>query len=173
MTLIPAVLVLIVGSELIRNSVDRWFNAPMDEVLSSANGIAGDYYQERQRLVVDAGAAARARAGRRRSLRRPDVGARDVVAPDVTQERVALVEVYRVEPSSGGPPRACRSSRCAAPAIPARLSRESAADRLAAARRGRAAPTRASVEQLANGGELIRAAMPIRSSAPTAPVAAS
>ena len=36
MTLIPAVLVLIVGSELIRNNVDRWFNAPMDEVLSSA-----------------------------------------------------------------------------------------------------------------------------------------
>ena len=26
-----AVLVLIVGSELIRNSVDRWFNAPKDE----------------------------------------------------------------------------------------------------------------------------------------------
>src|SRR5215210_5219463 len=39
MTLIPAVLVLLVGSELIRNSVDRWFNAPMDEVLSSANTI--------------------------------------------------------------------------------------------------------------------------------------
>src|SRR5262245_7067953 len=52
MTLIPAVLVLIVGSELIRNSVDRWFNAPMDEVLSSASNIAGDYYQERQRLVA-------------------------------------------------------------------------------------------------------------------------
>ena len=51
MTLIPAVLVLLVGSELIRNSVDRWFNAPMDDVLSSANAIAGDYYQERQRLV--------------------------------------------------------------------------------------------------------------------------
>src|SRR3954451_23587941 len=52
MTLIPAVLVLLVGSELIRNSVDRWFNAPMDEVLSSANNIAGDYYQEQQRLVA-------------------------------------------------------------------------------------------------------------------------
>src|SRR5262245_44602041 len=51
MTLIPALLVLLVGSELIRNSVDRWFNAPMDEVLGSANKIAGDYYQERQRLV--------------------------------------------------------------------------------------------------------------------------
>jgi len=44
MTLVPAVLVLLVGSELIRNSTDRWFNAPMDEVLSSANRIAGDYY---------------------------------------------------------------------------------------------------------------------------------
>ena len=32
LTLIPAVLVLIVGSELIRNSADRWFSAPIDEV---------------------------------------------------------------------------------------------------------------------------------------------
>ena len=53
MTLVPAVLVLIVGSELIRTSVDRWFNAPMDEMLSSANQIAGDYYHERQMLVSD------------------------------------------------------------------------------------------------------------------------
>ena len=37
MTLVPAVLVLIVGSELIRTSIERWFNAPMDEILSSAN----------------------------------------------------------------------------------------------------------------------------------------
>src|SRR5215470_6752904 len=53
MTLVPAVLVLAVGSELIRTSVERWFNAPMDEVLSSANQIAGDYYHERQLLVTD------------------------------------------------------------------------------------------------------------------------
>src|SRR5262245_19108487 len=31
MTFIPAVLVLLVGSELIRTSIERWFNAPMDE----------------------------------------------------------------------------------------------------------------------------------------------
>src|SRR5262249_5984179 len=53
MTLAPAVLVLIVGSELIRTSVDRWFNAPMDEILSSANKIAGDYYAERQNAASD------------------------------------------------------------------------------------------------------------------------
>src|SRR6188768_2734126 len=46
MTLVPAVLVLAVGSELIGRSVEQWFNAPMDEILSSANQIAGDYYQE-------------------------------------------------------------------------------------------------------------------------------
>src|SRR6476619_2717675 len=52
MTLIPALLVLIVGGELIRNSVDRWFNAPMDEVLSAANAMAADVYQERQQQVA-------------------------------------------------------------------------------------------------------------------------
>src|SRR5688572_16696712 len=48
MTLIPAVLVLLVGSELIRNSVDRWFNAPVEEVLTGADQIASDYYRDRQ-----------------------------------------------------------------------------------------------------------------------------
>jgi nitrogen fixation/metabolism regulation signal transduction histidine kinase len=51
MTLIPAVLVLIVGSELIRNNIDRFFNAPMATMLSSARDIASDYYRERQRVV--------------------------------------------------------------------------------------------------------------------------
>src|SRR5205823_7274285 len=53
MTFAPAVLVLIVGSEIIGASVDRWFNAPMDEILSSANRIASDYYHERQLIVSD------------------------------------------------------------------------------------------------------------------------
>ncbi len=51
MTLIPAVLVLLVGSELIRNSANRWFSPPIDEVLGSAREIASDYYAERQRAV--------------------------------------------------------------------------------------------------------------------------
>src|SRR5215218_2490640 len=71
MTLVPALLVLVVGSELIRESVNQWFNAPMDEILSSANKIAGDYYQERQRLVsTQAQRAAKALAG-------ADLGAAD------------------------------------------------------------------------------------------------
>ena len=66
MTLVPAVLVLLVGSEVIHASVERWFNAPMDEILSSANQVASDYYRERQ---VEVRGPCRARS-RARSCRR-------------------------------------------------------------------------------------------------------
>src|SRR5206468_2438098 len=96
MTLVPAVLVLAVGSELIRTSVERWFNAPMDEILTSANQIAGDYYHERQMLVSDH-AKRIARALASVNLGNPDVRPlRDLLAPDVTLQRVQMVEVYRV-----------------------------------------------------------------------------
>ncbi len=103
MTLIPAVLVLLVGSELIRNSVDRWFNAPMDDILSSAREMASDYYGERQRTVNDQ--AGRIAADLRPiDLTSPDVsGVRRVVDPHVTSQRVAMVEVYRV--GTAGTPR--------------------------------------------------------------------
>ena len=48
LALVPAVLVLIVGSELIRNSASRWFAPPIDDVLSAAREIASDYYQDTQ-----------------------------------------------------------------------------------------------------------------------------
>src|SRR5690348_12877325 len=94
MTIIPAVLVLIVGGELIRNSVDRWFNAPMDEVLSAANAMAADIYQERQQQVAArAQVLARVLAGADLS---GNAGAvRDAVAGEVSADRLALVEIYR------------------------------------------------------------------------------
>src|SRR6266567_754295 len=90
MTFIPAVLVLIVGSELIRNSVDRWFNAPVQEVLTSAQNIAGNYYHDRQVRVTD-DAARMARALGRLSLDGSDVGAvRDLILPEVAQGRLKM-----------------------------------------------------------------------------------
>jgi two-component system nitrogen regulation sensor histidine kinase NtrY len=95
MTVIPAVLVLIVGSQVVLTAVDRWFNAPMEEILSGANSIAGDYYQERERLVAD-------QASRiARSLSRIDLASADaanvqnVVTPEVTGQRIGMVQVYR------------------------------------------------------------------------------
>ncbi len=168
MTLIPAVLVLVIGSELIRNNVDRWFNADLDEVLSSANGIAGDYYAQQQRLVA-------AQAQRfARSLSSVDLAAansswiRDLVAPDVLQERIDLVEVYRVSTSSEARPPLVPVLDVAAPSIPREYSRASA-DRLAERAAGSGTEAR-TVEQLSGGGgDLIRTAVPIRSS-PSGPV---
>jgi two-component system nitrogen regulation sensor histidine kinase NtrY len=95
LTLVPAVLVLAVGSQVVLTAVDRWFNAPMDEVLASASRIASDYYFERQRVVRDE-AARLATALSTVDLARDVEGVRAVVAPDVTGRRVALVQVYRV-----------------------------------------------------------------------------
>ena len=167
MTFIPAVLVLIIGSELIRNNVDRWFNADLDEVLSSANGIAGDYYAQQQRLV-SAQAQRYARALSTVDLAAANPSAvRDLVAPDVLQERVDLVEVYRVSSPSEARPPVVPVLDVAAPSMPRQYSRASA-DRLAEQAAASGAEARA-VQPLSDGGDLIRTAMPIRSS-PSGPV---
>ena len=159
MTLIPAVLVLIVGSELIRNSVDRWFNAPMDEVLSSANAIAGDYYQERQELAsAQALRLAHALSAVDLASARPEA-VRDLVAPDVLLGRIRLVEVYRVAP--GASPAVVPVVDVAAPTLPRDYSRASA-DRLAERIAAGSNDLRV-IESVAGGGELIRTAVPIRS----------
>src|SRR5262245_62191303 len=96
MTFVPAVLVLIVGSELIGASVDRWFNAPMDEILSSANKIAADYYAERQAAIEDQ-AVRISRSISAADLSNPDVRTlRERLTPDVTSQRVQMIEVYRL-----------------------------------------------------------------------------
>src|SRR5512137_2051786 len=90
MTVIPAVLVLLVGSQLIFNSVDRWFNQPMDEMLGSAQRIASDYYHDRQRQVSDE-TARLARALGATDLATSDLRAvRDAVAGAVTDQRLTL-----------------------------------------------------------------------------------
>src|SRR6266850_5833158 len=161
MTLVPAVLVLIVGSELIRTSVDRWFNAPMDEVLSTANAIAGDYYQERQHLVS---AQARQLAD---ALAAIDLGpgnlqaVRDLIAPTVLQERAGLVEVYRVIPGGSSQPAVVPVVEVAAPSLSLDYSRASA-DRLAERIAAGTGDSRV-IERVAGGAELVRAAVPIRS----------
>ncbi len=159
MTLIPAVLVLLVGSELIRNSVDRWFNQPMDEVLSSANRIAGDYYQEQQRLVSALTVRLSRTLGRFDLATADPDAVRNAVAPDVLQGRIELVEVYRLQP--GTPPQATRVADVAAPTLPREYVRASA-DRLAQRTASAGVESRV-VEQLPNGGELIRSALPIQS----------
>src|SRR6266850_274760 len=169
MTFVPSVLVLIVGSEIIRTSVDRWFNTPMEEILTSANKIASDYYHERQMLVSDH-AARIARALGPVDLSGTNVRPiRDLLAPDVTLQRVQMVEVYRV--TSAGATSGSLSNLepvvdVAAPALPPGYSR-AAADRLAAqalagASSSSSGADTSSIESLGASGDLLHAAAVIR-----------
>ena len=162
MTVIPAVLVLIVGSELIRNSVDRWFNAPMDDVLASANAIAGDYYQERQRLVTAESDRLATTLSSIDLASAPAAAVRERIEQDVQQERVAHVDVYRLETAGGADrPLLIPVVDVGGPSLPADVTR-AAALRLAqqAAAGGRVTPA---IEPLPNGGDLIQSASAIPS----------
>jgi two-component system, NtrC family, nitrogen regulation sensor histidine kinase NtrY len=160
MTLVPTVLVLIVGSELIRGNIDRWFNAPMAEVLSSANQIAADYYREQQ-LVASDHANRFARTLASVDLANADVTPiRDLLAPDVTQQRVQMAGVYRVVRSTGSLPSLEPVVDVAAPTLPPGHNR-AAVDRLAAQALAGTAETR-SIESLGSSGDLLHAAAVIR-----------
>jgi len=52
LTIVPSVLVLLAGSELIRQTTARWFSQPVSDVLTSANAIAGTFYRDRQAAVA-------------------------------------------------------------------------------------------------------------------------
>jgi two-component system nitrogen regulation sensor histidine kinase NtrY len=162
MTLVPTVLVLIVGSELIRSGVDRWFNAPMDEVVSSANRIAGDYYRERQGQVSDH-AARLAKALTAVDLAGGDVAKiRDVIAPEVALDRVKAIEVFRVVGTRAGPRPLEPVIDVEAPARPPGYSRD-AASRLAAQALTGATPETRSAETVGAAGDLLHAAAVVRS----------
>ena len=156
MTVIPAVLVLIVGSRVVLTAVDRWFNAPMEEILSGANSIAGDYYQERERLVADQ-ASRLARSLSRLDLASAGVASvQNIVTPEVAGQRIGMVQVYRVVRVPNQPADVISLVDVASPSMPQGLGARSA-DRLAArAASGEAAP---SIEEpMAAGGVLMHVA---------------
>src|SRR5688500_3014447 len=94
LTIIPALLVLLVGGELIRSSTRKWVSQPVDDVLGAAKQIAGGYYREREEIV--AGHAANlARTLPVSALRSSDSATlRRIIEAEVTQGRVRRVDVY-------------------------------------------------------------------------------
>lgn len=157
LTIVPSVLVLLVGGELIRSSTQLWFSQPVDEVLRVAVDIGGDYYREHEGI---AGAhAARIAAGMpAAAVQAGDVEAvRRAIAPEVTEGRVGLVEVYRV-PSGSGPPVPLVAVE--SPSLP-RGHVRAQADRLAAKVAAGSSDTQ-SVDPLEAGSELVRAGAAVR-----------
>ncbi|MFN8059374.1 MAG: ATP-binding protein [Vicinamibacterales bacterium] len=159
MTLIPALLVSLVGSELIRNSANRWFSVPVDDVLASASHIASDFYKQRE-LDVRSQASVLAQRLASSRLAPADVAAvRDLVAPAVTAHSVSLVEVYRITSHAAGPEVAPLVD-VADPSLPLGYIRASADRWALRAASGSAEPI--PPEPVGDGGELVRWAEVVR-----------
>ena len=161
MTLIPAVLVLIVGSNVVIRAVDQWFNEPVEEILSSANQIAGDYYRERQQSVADqasriAGLLSAA------DLHSSDMRAvRAHLTREVNERRVAIVQVYRAVRGPDGQLEVLPLVDVAAPSMPQGWPRASA-DRLAQRVAIGVETQPQLLEEVDGGGNFLRAASVIR-----------
>ena len=155
LTIIPSVLVLLAGGQLIRQTTAQWFAEPVDEVLSSAREIAADYYAERE-AVIEAHAKRLAGVVPRPALQAGDVATiRGAIEADVRQGRVALIEVYQVKP--GAEPHLVVAVE--SPTMP-RGRLKASAERLAAKIASGSSDNR-SHEPLAAGGELVRAGAPV------------
>jgi two-component system, NtrC family, nitrogen regulation sensor histidine kinase NtrY len=161
MTLVPAVLVLAVGSELIRTSLDRWFTAPMEEILASANRIAGDYYREQQAHVSEHAARVARALGEVDLVAEPTESLRALVTVEAIADRVQVVQVYRAVPGSD-PAALERLFEIAQPATPPGYSRTST-ERIASETLSGATPPDL-VETRGPDGDLLHGAAVIRAS---------
>ena len=150
LTIVPALLVLLVGSELIRSSTEKWVSQPVDDVLTSAKQIAGEYYREREQ-IVERHAASLARSVPAAAVRAGDAAAiRRTIEAEVTQGRIRRVEVYALEPEGGLAPLVAAQST-SLPRGDLRVS----TDRLAA--RVLSGSGHVAHEPLDGGGELVQA----------------
>jgi two-component system nitrogen regulation sensor histidine kinase NtrY len=159
LTLVPCVLVLIVGSELIRSSTEKWFSQPIDDILGAATKIAQDYYRDRA-SSVNRHAERIAREIPVAAVESGDLGAvRRAIEAEVAQGGVGLVEVYRSR-SKAGPradvvPLVAVESSGLPPGV--RASADHFASLVASGGSEPYAP-----EPLEGGGELVRGGAPVR-----------
>jgi two-component system nitrogen regulation sensor histidine kinase NtrY len=163
MTLVPALLVLLVGSNVVLRAMGQWFNAPVEEVLSSASQLAANYYEERRQAVVE-------HAGRVAAvLTTADLTSTDLrqvreqLTRDVNERRIAIVQVYRAKPLPGGGFDVEPLVDVTTPSLPREWPRASA-DRLAS-RSVSGAQLEPEFEEVRGGGDLMRAASVIRNNA--------
>ena len=163
MTLVPALLVLLVGSNVVLRAMGQWFNAPVEEVLSSASQLAANYYEERRQAVVEhAGRVAAALTTA--DLTSTDLRqVREQLTRDVNERRIAIVQVYRAKPLPGGGFDVEPLVDVTTPSLPREWPRASA-DRLAT-RSVSGAQLEPEFEEVRGGGDLMRAASVIRNNA--------
>jgi two-component system nitrogen regulation sensor histidine kinase NtrY len=163
LTIVPSVLVLLAGSELIRQTTSGWFSQPVSDVLASANAIAGTYYRDREATV--AGQASRlAAALPAQALASGDLDAlKASVSAPVMDGRIGMVEIYRLQPAEDGKTDVVPVVALYSPTLPSGHLRASS-DRLAAKVAAGSSDTQMH-EPLEGGSELVRAGVIARDGA--------
>src|SRR3954462_13921698 len=160
LTIVPSVLVLLAGSELIRQTTARWFSQPVADVLTSAKEIAGTFYADRQAAVA-AQASQVASIVSIDALQSGDVDALNAtVSRPVTDGRVGLVEIYRLQAGADGKIGVAPVIALQSPSLPPGHLRASS-DRLAA-KNASGSSERQSHELIDGGGEFVRAGVVVR-----------
>jgi two-component system, NtrC family, nitrogen regulation sensor histidine kinase NtrY len=159
MTILPAVLVLLSGSQIIRDSAARWFSEPVEDVLVAAQEIARQYYREGQeRSALHARRIARALPAV--ALANEDVGSLSALVQDEPRTmRNGVIEIYRIVGSLDGSPDLTFLVGVGSANLP-RGQVPPSADRIAA----RVMATGGEQQQqddLPGGGVLLRTAVPI------------
>lgn len=159
MTVLPAVLVLLGGSQIIRDSAARWFSAPVDEVLLASQQLARQYYREGQeRSALHARRIAQLLPPA--AVASGDVeGLTALVEQEPRTMRNGLIEVYRGVETGGAAMDVEFLSAVGSANLP-RGELAPSADRLAARV---VAMNRAQDQQddLPGGGALLRTAVPV------------
>jgi two-component system nitrogen regulation sensor histidine kinase NtrY len=166
LTIVPSVLVLIAGSELMRQTTSRWFSQPVTDVLTSANAIAQTFYRDRETAVA-AQASRLAAAVPAPALVAGDLDAlKASVSGAVTDGRVGMVEIYQIQRPADGKadatPDVVPILALQSPALPPGHLRASS-DRLAA-KIAAGSDSRAQ-QPLEGGGEFVRAGVIARDAA--------
>ncbi len=159
MTIVPSVLVLLIGSEMINSSAQRWFSTPAEELVNAANDIA-------QRVYTDRATVAVARAQRLASTLAADaVAAGDLavlqplLASEVASTSTGMVELYRVVDNPDSAPDAVFLTSVGESSMP-RSHAMASADRLASRVAASGRPEK--LDDQITDVLLIRAAAPIR-----------
>jgi two-component system nitrogen regulation sensor histidine kinase NtrY len=160
MSIVPAVLVLISGSEIMRTSVAQWFTGPGDQVVTGALTIAQRFYQEQREAMAQRAQRVAARVPVQAVAASDEAALGQELTVELATMRDSLIEIYRAVPAAAG----LTDVELVVAAESSSLSGEqvrASADRLALRAVETGKDQDATEELPANGGVLFRAASPV------------
>jgi two-component system nitrogen regulation sensor histidine kinase NtrY len=160
MAIIPAVLVLISGSEILRTSVAQWFTGPGQQVVTGSLAIAKRFYEEQQKAMVLHAKHLAEHVSAAAVAESDEVTTSAQLNTELETMRDSILELYRVVPGTAG----ALDVELVTAAEKTTLTVENvraSADRLALRTVQTRLPQEATEDLVTSGGVMFRASAPI------------